>query len=94
MARQKSDRRAVPQGVRKVAPTESVESERGGKAATVEQQAWQLGLHLETAESPQGSDGRAVSHRRDPAKHAAPKSRGNEKKVRPNSQVPNVSEAN
>lgn len=75
MARQKSDRRVVPQGARKDAPTAGIEGERGGKAATVEQQAWQLGLRFETAEDPQGADGGAASHLRGSAPHAAPKSR-------------------
>jgi RNA-directed DNA polymerase len=81
MARQKSDRRVVPQGGRKASETEPVERARGGKATTVEQQAWQLGLLFETAENPQGSDGGAATHRRVAAPFAAPKSKRKEKTV-------------
>jgi RNA-directed DNA polymerase len=79
MARQKSDRRVVPQGGRKVVATALLETARGGKAATVEQQTGQLGLLLETAEDPQGADGEAALHPRDAATHAVPKSRSKEK---------------
>jgi RNA-directed DNA polymerase len=75
----KSDRREKPQGGRKVVVTAPVERERGGEATTVEQRAWQLGLHFETAENPQGADGGAASHRRDAATRAAPKSKGKER---------------
>jgi group II intron reverse transcriptase/maturase len=79
MARQKSDRRVVPQGVRKDVPTATDEPARGGKAATVEQQTWQLGLCFETAEDPQGTVGGAAAHPRDAATHAVPKSKRKEK---------------
>ena len=85
MARQKSDRRVVPQGGRKAVTTAALEKLRGGKAATVEQQACQLGLRFETAENPgaqaRGADGEAASHRREAATHAAPKSKSKEKTV-------------
>lgn len=81
MARQKSDRRIEPQVGRKTGATAPIERARGGEATTVEQQTWQLGLHFETAENPQGADVRAASHQRDAAKHAAPKSKGKEEKV-------------
>jgi RNA-directed DNA polymerase len=81
MARQKSDRRVVPQGGRKAVPTVLVEPARGGKATTVEQRTWQLGLRFETAEDPQGIDGGAASPRRDAAPHAVPKSKSKEKTV-------------
>lgn len=81
MARQKSDRRIKPQGGRKAVVTAPVERERGGEATTVEQRAWQLGLSFETAENPQGADGGAASHPRDPAPRAAPKSKRKEKTV-------------
>ena len=52
MGRQKSDGRVVPKGRRKAIPTGE---SRGGKAVTVEEQADQLALFVETAESPKGS---------------------------------------
>ncbi|MGH7269761.1 MAG: group II intron reverse transcriptase/maturase [Polyangiaceae bacterium] len=81
MSRQKSDRRVVPQGARKGVPTAPIERAWGGKAATVEQQTWQLGLRFETAEAPQGTDGGAASPLRDPATSAAPKSKRKEETV-------------
>jgi hypothetical protein len=82
MTRQKSDRRNKPQGGRKVVVTAPVETERGGEATTVEQQAWQLGLLFETAENPQGADGGAAFPLRDAATRAAPKSKIKEEKGR------------
>jgi RNA-directed DNA polymerase len=79
MARQKSDRRVVPHSSRKAASTMPVEQVGGGKATTVEQQTWQLGLLFETAEDPQGSDGGAASHRRGTAPRAEPKSKSKER---------------
>lgn len=52
MRRQKSDDRVVPEGHRKVVPTDA---NQGGKAVTVNEQADQLALFCETAESPQGA---------------------------------------
>lgn len=52
MGRQKSDGRVVPKGRRKAIPTDA---SRGGKAVTVEEQADQLALFIETAESPKGA---------------------------------------
>lgn len=39
MTQQKSDRRTVPEGRRKAVSTDGIESRRGGRATTVEQQA-------------------------------------------------------
>lgn len=83
MAQQKSDRRIVPQGRRKVVPTGALEKLRGGEATTVEQQTWQLGLKFGTAENPgataPGVDVEAASRPRDAATHAAPKPNVKEK---------------
>jgi RNA-directed DNA polymerase len=57
MGRQKSDGRVVPKGRRKAIPSRE---SRGGKAATVEEQADQLALFVETAESPQGAPRKVV----------------------------------
>lgn len=50
--RQKSDGRVVPRGRRKATQTDA---SRRGKAVTVEEQAHQLALFVETAESPRGA---------------------------------------
>ena len=81
MARQKSDRRVVPKDGRKAVATAPVESARGGKAVTVEQETCQLGLRFETAEIPQGTVVEAAPHRRVVATHAEPKSKSKEKTV-------------
>ena len=70
--REKSDGCVVPQGRRKPAPTAA---RRGGKAATVSQQASQLELFVETAESPQGDVGRVDTGLPVPGLHAVPKSK-------------------
>lgn len=78
MARQSKENRAVPQGRRKATLTRGIESRGGGKVVPVNQQTRQLVLSLETAESPQGVDGRAGSPQSHPARTAVPKSRGKE----------------
>ncbi len=57
MAQQKSERRIVPEALRKRGPTVS-ERRRGGKATPVKQRTHQLRLSFETADSP-----RARAHR-------------------------------
>lgn len=71
----------VPQGRRKVVPTADVG--RGGKSTTASEQAGQLGLLLETADSPQGADGGAEAGRPVPASRAVPKSRNTKRSVLP-----------
>jgi group II intron reverse transcriptase/maturase len=87
MAQQKSDRRVVPQGRRKAVRTVAPETRRRGKAATVEQQTWQLGLTFGTAEDPGAAAPEAVAeveaHRWVSATSAAPKP--NTKEERPTS---------
>lgn len=77
MAQQKSDRRTRPQGRRKAVPTDAIEKRRGGRATTVEQQTWQLGLKFGTAENPgaalPGVVGEAAARPRAAGSHAAPK---------------------
>ena len=85
MAQQKSDRCTVPAGHRKAVVTRVVEPTGGGKAATVNERTWQLGLLFGTAEDQAaqaaGADGGADLGRPRPATHAAPKPRGKEKRV-------------
>ena len=71
--REESDGRIRPQGRRKSVVTAA--TQRGGKATTASQQARQLGLFRETADSPQGADGGADVDLSTPAPRAAPKSR-------------------
>jgi len=52
MTRQKSENSIVPQGLRKLVPTELA---RGGKGIPVEKEIRQLGLAFATAEHPKGS---------------------------------------
>lgn len=52
MTQQKSEDRTVPEGPRKSAPTQSVESSGGGKAVPVNEQARQLFLPFAIAENP------------------------------------------
>jgi group II intron reverse transcriptase/maturase len=83
MTRQKSERCVVPQSRRKAESTQAIERHGGGKAASVEQQTWQLGLRFETAENPrvqaQGADDGAVFPPVEAAPHAVPKSKRKEK---------------
>ena len=71
--REESDGRVVPEGRRKPVPTAA--EQRGGKATTASQQAEQLKLFRETADSPQGADGGADAGRPASAPRAVPKSR-------------------
>ena len=71
--REESDGRVVPQSRRKPVPTADVQ--RGGKATTASQQAGQLDLFRETADSPQGADGDADVGQPTSASRAVPKSR-------------------
>jgi RNA-directed DNA polymerase len=81
MTQQKYDRRGKPEGHRKGAKTHRVESGGGGKAATVNEQALQLGLRLGTAENPKGSVGTAAVGQPTAAVRAAPKPRRKEQRA-------------
>lgn len=70
MGQEKSDGVVVPQGHRKVVPTEA--RPRGGKDSTVSQQASQLELFAGSADSPRGADVEAVSGLPDSASYAVP----------------------
>ena len=78
--REKSDARIVPKGRRKAVPTAAT---RGGRASTASEQAGQLGLFSETADSPKGTDGGADRGQPLPAKHAVPKSENTRGKAPP-----------
>jgi hypothetical protein len=71
--REESDGRVLPEGRRKPVPTDA--PQWGGKATTASQQAEQLELFRETADSPQGADGGADAGQPAPATRAVPKSR-------------------
>ena len=71
--REESDGRIQPQDRRKLAVTAA--EQRGGEATTASQQAGQLALFCETADSPQGADGGADADQSTPAPYAVPKSR-------------------
>ena len=77
MPQQKSDRRVVPQGRRKPRSARAEVGVARGKASTVDERAWQLGLRFGTAENreanAEGVDGRAVTRQRVSARHAMPK---------------------
>lgn len=85
MARQKSDRRVLPQVGRKPGPTRRVENDGGGKATTVNERTRQLGLPFETAEHPRGkphgADDGADANLIAPVPRVAPKSKGKKKRV-------------
>jgi group II intron reverse transcriptase/maturase len=81
--REKSDGREVPEGRRKAVPTAEQSEPRGGKATTASQQAGQLGLFRETADSPQGADGGTATGQPVPAPRAVPKSRSTKGEVLP-----------
>ncbi len=88
MTRQNKEDPAVPQGVRKAAPTRGVESPGGGKGISVNQQVEQLALLSETAEHPEPQRGRgsvveAGVHRSAPATYAVPKSENKDEKQKP-----------
>ena len=78
MTQQKYDRRVKPEGHRKGAKTRRIESGGGGKAATVNEQALQLGLRFGTAENPKGAVGTAAVGQPTAAVRAAPKPRRKE----------------
>lgn len=71
--REESDGRVQPEDRRKLVSTAA--EQRGGKATTASQQAEQLRLFRETADSPQGADGGADAGQPAPATRAVPKSR-------------------
>lgn len=85
MARQKSEDRTVPKGRRKVVKTRGDESPGGGKAVSVNERTWQLGLRFGTAEFPgtqaPGAVGGADTGRPAPAPHAVPKPKHKEEKA-------------
>ena len=72
--REESDGPVVPEGRRKAVPTAGA-TRRGGKRTTASQEAGQLELTLETAESPKGDDGGRDRGRPRPRPTAVPKSR-------------------
>lgn len=71
--REKSDDLIVPEGRRK--PIQTART-RGGKGVTESKAAGQLGLHLGTADSPQGVEVGSGGHRCPPEPAAVPKPRG------------------
>lgn len=71
--REKSDDRVVPKDLRKKEETAAAE-QRGGKAVTANEQAKQLEMFGETADSPQGADGGADEGQPLPVPLAVPKS--------------------
>ena len=79
--REESDGRIESQGRRK--SFETAVHQRGEKATTASQQARQLGLFRETADSPQGADGGADADLSAPAPRAVPKSRNTRKNALP-----------
>jgi group II intron reverse transcriptase/maturase len=70
--REKSDDRVVPKGRRKAIPTGA--KRRGGKAVTASEQAIQLEMLGETADSPKGADGETDVDRSTSESRAVPKS--------------------
>ena len=74
MGREKSEGRVVPEGRRKAVPTAADVSLRGGKATPASEQAGQLQLFSETADSPQEAVAGADTGRPVPAPSAVPKS--------------------
>jgi len=73
--REGSDGSVVPESRRKAASTAG-EIPRGGKGTTASEEARQLELTLETADSPKGDDGGRDRGRPRPQPFAVPKSRG------------------
>lgn len=71
--REEPDGRVVPQGQRK--PVQTAEVGWGGKATTVDQQAGQLGLFFETADSPRGDVAGVDGGRPSSTPRAVPKSK-------------------
>jgi hypothetical protein len=74
MGREKSEGLIVPQGRRKAVPTAVEFGPRGGKATPASEQAAQLQLFSETADSPQGAVAGVDTGRPVPAPSAVPKS--------------------
>jgi len=85
MTRQKSEDRVVPKGPRKRVPTRRAERSGGGKAISVNQQAWQLELPFGTAENGKAQAKPLIDvvarDRARAATHAGPKPRNKNKKV-------------
>lgn len=72
--REGTDGRVVPEGRRKAVPIST--TTRGGKATTASETTSQLGLFLDTADSPQGAvPGRRADRTATQARYAVPKSR-------------------
>ena len=80
--REKSDGPIVPEGRRKAAPTSGGE-QRGGKGVTASEQAGQLELFFESADSPKGADGGADTGQPVPAPCAVPLSRDRKSRALP-----------
>lgn len=80
--REESDGRIVPEGRRKAVRI-SDGDQRGGKAITVSEQARQLELFFESADSPQGADGGAATGLPVAAPCAVPLSRTRERRALP-----------
>jgi hypothetical protein len=78
---EESDGRMVPKGRRK--PVSTVVKRRGGKATTASQQTGQLELIRETADSPEGADGRTDTDHSASVLRAVPKSRSTKRNVLP-----------
>lgn len=72
MGREKSEGRRVPQGRRKAVPTVALLGPRGGKSIPASEQAAQLQLFSETADSPQGAVAAAAPGRPEAASSAVP----------------------
>ncbi len=80
--REKSDDRVVPEGRRKAAPTAGGD-QRGGKAVTTSEEARQLELFAEPADSPKGDVARAGKGQPDPAPVAVRLSADNGRRALP-----------
>lgn len=87
MTRQKSERRVVPQARRKPGPTRAAWGHGGGKATSVNEQAWLPGLRFETAENADEKSpvivGGAGGDRSVPATRAMPKSKRKKRRATP-----------
>jgi group II intron reverse transcriptase/maturase len=81
--REKSDDLIVPEGRRKAVPTEDCWRPRGGKGVTVSEQACQLELDFEPADSPRGAAGEAVRGQPVAATRAVPMSKATERRGMP-----------
>lgn len=79
--REKSDDRVLPKGRRKSIPTTA--EQRGGKAVTASEQAKQLDMLHETADSPKGADDEPDEDRSASGAPAVPKSRSKENELLP-----------